>query len=131
EADERYRRNLNEMIKAPTDKIWGGKRVPPGTFPDVVALRGGGALCSGTLVTPDAVLTAAHCHCGGVNTEAVFGESLDNPKEVIPIDRSQSYIACDQPLKNGDLALMFLRRPSTATPRRLAKSEWIDGAMNI
>jgi MYXO-CTERM domain-containing protein len=41
--------------------IIGGTNTTVGQFPNVVALQVGGGLCTGTLLTKDWVLTAAHC----------------------------------------------------------------------
>jgi hypothetical protein len=41
--------------------ILGGTQTKVGDWPTVVAVEVGGGLCTGTLVTPDWVLTAAHC----------------------------------------------------------------------
>jgi hypothetical protein len=42
--------------------VIGGVATPPGAHPAVGALvEGGSATCTGTLIAPDAVLTAAHC----------------------------------------------------------------------
>jgi hypothetical protein len=47
---------------------------------NVVAWRAGGALCSGTLIAPDVVLTAGHCVIGPtVRGSVVFGPSLGAP----------------------------------------------------
>ncbi len=41
--------------------IVGGQSVTAGQYPNVVALLLGGSLCTGTLVAPNVVVTAAHC----------------------------------------------------------------------
>src|SRR5690348_310839 len=49
--------------------ILGGTPATVGEYPTVVAIEVGGGLCTGTLITKDWVLTAAHCV-----TPAVVGE---------------------------------------------------------
>lgn len=41
--------------------ILGGERTSPGDYPTTVAIEVAGGLCSATLLTPEWVLTAAHC----------------------------------------------------------------------
>src|SRR5688572_29839466 len=56
--------------------IYGGAAVTPCGWPTAVFLSFGGSACSGTLVHPDIVITAAHCpgSSGGVQATVGFGE---------------------------------------------------------
>lgn len=46
---------------ASTSSVVGGSQVPRGRWPDVVAVMMRDGVCTGTLIAPDVVLTAAHC----------------------------------------------------------------------
>jgi hypothetical protein len=51
-----------ELVAPPgPDAIVGGEPVEPGEHPAVVSVSVGGGACTGTLLTPELVLTAAHC----------------------------------------------------------------------
>jgi hypothetical protein len=128
DSDQRYRGNLTRNLDQPELRIWGGTRVPPGAYPDAVAVFGSGSICTGTLIAPSVVVTAAHCDCGGVNDEVVFGDSTSFTRETIEVDRSVSKISCSSRSADGDVALLFLKRAATAAPRALAPSSWIDNA---
>ncbi len=54
---------IEPLSAAPTPPtpIFGGQQVEPGEWPAVVAISVGSFLCTGTLVSPNVVLTAAHC----------------------------------------------------------------------
>lgn len=59
--------------------ILGGTRTAVGDFPTTVALRIGQGLCTGTLITPDWVMTAAHCvtpSLVGVSNQAALTASI-------------------------------------------------------
>lgn len=47
-------------------KVYGGTRVPTGSWKNVVAItqKGGGMYCTGTAIAPTVVITAAHCAKG-------------------------------------------------------------------
>lgn len=53
--------------------IFQGQPAEHCAWPNTVAVQNGGSLCTGTLVSPDVVLYAAHC--GASNTQIRFGES--------------------------------------------------------
>src|SRR5262245_43467687 len=48
------------IASAPAPVV-GGTAVPPGKWPDAVAVLAPTAACTGTLIAPDVVLTAGHC----------------------------------------------------------------------
>lgn len=65
------------LVSSPAlaQSIVGGDLVDPGDWPDTVALmQQGQAICTGTLIAPDVVLTAGHCVVQGANpTQVVAG----------------------------------------------------------
>ena len=73
------------------ERIFGGSRTRPGEFDEVVSIavpEDGGyrSFCSGTLVAPDTILTAAHCVCDSrfdpSRTVVVFGTDVNDIKHV-------------------------------------------------
>ena len=58
-----------------TSAIVGGSNVPPGEWPDAVAVLGSTGTCSGTLIAPDVVLTAGHC--AGIKPVQIVANTTD------------------------------------------------------
>jgi len=77
-----------EGLLPPADPspIVGGDPVAPGAYPEVVAVVRGISSCTGTLVAPDLVLTAAHCFGDGKGPPAgivvLTGDALDHPDQI-------------------------------------------------
>ena len=64
-------------------EIVGGVPVAPGAWPFVVGVQAGPLQCTGSLVAPDLVLTAAHCipeNVAPADVTITFGDSLDTPE---------------------------------------------------
>ena len=67
---------------APSAPIFGGTASAPGDWPAVVAVSIGNFLCTGTLVSPSLVLTAAHCLESAPDVADIIvrrGDDLNSP----------------------------------------------------
>ncbi len=106
--------------------ILGGTRTNVGDFPTTVALRIGQGLCTGTLITPEWVLTAAHCVTPSLaglgsqaqltaQTQVIFdtnsalsGGTAIGAAETIPHPSFN-----EQGLGDNDIGLIKLKSPKT------------------
>jgi secreted trypsin-like serine protease len=118
--------------------VVGGQTAKPGTFPwmaYVLDVRGNdGGQCSGTVVAPNLVLTAAHCavdmQTGVVNEasgyQVVTGNvDWDAPKTERQVSGVTRVIVCscfDRRTDVGDVALLQLSTPTSAPVVALASS---------
>jgi hypothetical protein len=126
DLDPRYRRNFRSM--SPQVRIWFGEPVEKGQFMDTVAITGNGGLCTGTIIAANAVLTAAHCFCGGVSERVHIGDMITGSVVTATVSGGRSMIQCTDDLKNGDIAVLTLSQPVTVTPRALADDPLITAA---
>lgn len=87
---------------------------PQVEYPEVVPVWvGGTSLCSGTLVTQQVVLTAAHCVYGqkGPFQISVGGSTLNNGR-LIDIDATWYHPRYDAAFSQNDIALLHLKTPA-------------------
>lgn len=93
--------------------------------PAVVALVSDGLLdCTGTLIGPALVLTAAHCLSGGGALSAHFGVDARAPDLIIPVTEAHAHPAFDPVTLDNDIAILLLAVPADGvTPKSIATAD--------
>jgi secreted trypsin-like serine protease len=105
-------------------RIIGG--VPTSDFPDCVAVgSANGWCCSGTVVAPNVVLTAAHCVDEGCGKRVFVGEDVAFPDAGRTIDVRSATVHPEYRLASpfGDIAVLVLEDQVDVAPRAIAPSD--------
>ena len=103
-----------------TAPVVGGTTVPAGAYPDVVLVVAPMALCTGTLVAPDVVLTAGHCI--ETDPKEVLVDSVDYAKpggEVIAVKSATAYPDWQH---QYDVGVLVLEHAAAPKPRGVANA---------
>jgi trypsin len=129
---------------APSSAVVGGHDANPGEFPSVAEITFGPFLCTGTLITPDWVLTAGHC---SNITAGTVASPISWPPPLIDVriggvsqsdgeHRSVSRVVMhpDYLLTSGyDISLLQLSQRSSMAPTQVAgsgeRSIWTAGTL--
>jgi len=128
----------------PASAVVGGHDAAPGAYPAVAEITFGPFLCTGTLVTPDWVLSAGHC---GSVTGAAVASPASWPPQLIDVriggvnqndgeQRSVSQVIVHPnylATSGYDISLLKLSQSSTMAPTQVAgggeRSIWNAGAL--
>jgi uncharacterized protein (TIGR03382 family) len=118
-ADQRFA--LSPSQGESSDAVVGGSTVPPGQWPDAVAVLGTNGTCTGTLIAPDVVLTAGHC--AGINPTQVIANTVDYSQSGgirIQVAKTEAYPNWQA---EYDVAVLVLASPiEGVAPRKVGTS---------
>jgi secreted trypsin-like serine protease len=123
-----------KLLIADQTRIIGG--VPAPDFPDCVAIGSGDRwCCTGTLVAPNVVVTAAHCVVGGCASRVFVGPDVASPTdgEIIEVASTAVHQGYDPPLSRAhDVAVLILANEVTGvSPRSMAPRGALAGATSV
>jgi hypothetical protein len=103
--------------------VVGGSNAPEGLWDDCAAVYFGNQVgCTGTLIAPNLVLTAAHC-IGGISKVKLATNNYNQPGEEIRVIRE---IAHPQHWSNYDVGVLVLERDAVTEPRPIAQGCILD-----
>jgi secreted trypsin-like serine protease len=103
-----------------TVPVIGGGMVPPGKWPDAVAVLGATGSCTGTLIAPDVVLTAGHC--ANINPDQVVVDTTNYNGAGGKRIAIESITAYPDYRKAYDVAVIVLKQPvEGVAPRKVGR----------
>jgi endonuclease G len=108
-------------LGASAEPVVGGGMVPPGKWPDAVAVLGATGSCTGTLIAPDVVLTAGHC--AGINPDQVVVDTTNYNGTGGTRIAVESITAYPEFRKTYDVAVIVLKQPVEGiAPRKVGRN---------
>jgi len=134
--DPIYKKNLAALLKQDevNPRILGGQLTNTGEFPDCVAIGSDSQwCCTGTLISPNVVITAGHCN-PGCTSRVYFGTNTQtpDPNRIVRVKTAIKHIGYSTPAQDvilNDLTILILeRKVDFAEPRKLASAAQIDAA---
>jgi endonuclease G len=127
--DPRYLANARELARRAQRRlrVIGGNNVKGSEFNDCVAVGDDAQWgCTGTLIAPNAVITAGHCL--KLHTRIFIGNDVNKKGKQVAVARHVRHTSYHKG-KHNDLMLLILATPvAGVTPRRIATTAAIDAA---
>ncbi len=113
------------------EPVVGGTTAQPGAWPDAVAVLAADAMCTGTLIAPDVVLTAGHC-IGTHPVEVVVGTvDISAPGGGGQVIAVKSAVAYPDWQHEYDVGLLILEHPASTSPRAVANACALKAGANV
>lgn len=134
--DPTYKKNLAALLKQDevSPRIVGGQLTNAGEFPDCVAIGSDSQwCCTGTLISPNVVITAGHCN-PGCTTRVYFGTNTQtpDPNRIVRVKTAIKHIGYSTPAPDvilNDLTILILdKKVDFAEPAKMATASQIDAA---
>jgi len=129
-SDPIFLENAKRLI-SDRERVVGG--IPTLEYQDCVAIGSPDQwCCTGTLVSPNVVLTAGHCF-GPCSSRVFIGPDVAKPEDGKVIDVAKAYQHPDynsNPVGN-DLTVLILTEHATVTPRAIAQDSMLEGAVTV
>jgi hypothetical protein len=113
----------------PAQAVVGGREDGPAARSTLMVLNARGGVCTGIVLTPRVVLTAAHCAAGGAEMRVHWregGEPVLVPPAAVELHPEFVAGAIQSRRRSIDLALVRLPNP---LPGRFAAAELVDGPL--
>jgi secreted trypsin-like serine protease len=130
-SDPVFLENAKQLIPD-RRRIVGG--IPTSDYPDCVAVgTDTGWCCTGTLVSPNVVVTAGHCVKGGCASRVFLGEDVEAQQAgtVISVRQAVSHPGYNPQSETNDIAVLILSNDADSEPRAIASGEALNAATSV